>query len=144
MLRKGASPHLIRWIQAWLANRQCWVIIEGAKSNRSILKQGVHQGSILSPPLFLFSIDDLHWGTGDLHVNLFADDVAILAQDSKLHIAEKRLQQGVDAIKHGVRTGRFCSRPKNQSSASSQRTRMNQNGKMVNLFATMPLQNFLG
>ena len=92
------SPHLILCIQAWLANCQSWVTFVGAKSKKTIIKQGVPQGSVQSPLLFLFYVDDLHWGSGDLHVSLFAGDVAIWAQDSKLHIAEKRLQQGLDVV----------------------------------------------
>ena len=57
---------------------------------------GHPRGSIPSPLLFLFHIDEQHWGSGDLHVSPFADDVAIL--NSKLHIAEKRQQQGVDTV----------------------------------------------
>ena len=68
------------------------------KSQKTILKQGILQGSLLSPLLFLFYFDDLHWGSGYQHVSLFAEDVAILVQDSKLHIAEERLQQGLDVV----------------------------------------------
>ena len=133
MLRKGVSPRLIRWIQAWLANRQRWVTLEGAKSKKTILKQGVPQGSVLSPLLFLFYIDDLYWASLDLCVNLFNYDVAILAQGSKLHIAEKRLQQEPDAVTTRVRTGRCCSRSKCHSVASSRRTHMNQNDNLLSI-----------
>ena len=74
------------------------VTFEGAKSKKTVVKQGVPEGPVLSPLLLLFYINDLQWGSGDLHTSLFADDVAICAQDSKLHIAEKRLQQGLDAV----------------------------------------------
>ena len=88
-------PRLVRWIQAWLVNRQFLVTFKGAKSKNTNRKQGVSHGSILSFQLFLFYIDDLHWDSWDLHVSLFADDVVIWAQDSKLHIVEKRLQLGL-------------------------------------------------
>ena len=94
---KGVSPHLIRWIQTRLAKRQSRVTFEGAKSKKTNLKQGVPQSSVQSPLLFIFHIDDLHWGPGDLHVSHFAEDVANITQDSKFHIADKRLQQGQDA-----------------------------------------------
>ena len=98
MFRKGVLPHLIPLILTWLANRQDWVAIEGLRSKKTILKQGVPQGSVISPLLFLFYIDDLHWGPGDLHVSLFADDVAIWALDIILHVAERRLQQVLDVV----------------------------------------------
>ena len=64
MLRKGASSHMIRWIRVWLVNRQRWITFEGAKSKKTILKQGNPEGSLLSLPLLTFSIDDLRWGSG--------------------------------------------------------------------------------
>ena len=98
MLIKGVSLHLIRWIQAWKTNRQKWENFEDAKSMKINRKQVIPLGSVLSPLLFLLYIDDLVWGSGGLHPSHCADDVAILAQDGKLHIAEKRLQQGLDAV----------------------------------------------
>ena len=101
VLRKGISPYLIRWFQAWLANLQSWVTFEGVKSKKNILKQGVPLGSVLSPVpllLLLFYIDDMRWDSRDLHGSVFADDVSIRAQDSKLHIAEKIQQQSLDAV----------------------------------------------
>ena len=71
-LRKDISPQLIRWIQAWLDNRQSWVCFESPKSKKTILKQGVPQGSAMSPLLFLYYIDDLPWGSRDLHVDQMA------------------------------------------------------------------------
>ena len=65
MHRKGVSPHVIRWMQAWLSNRQSLETFEGATSKKTILKQDVPQGSVLSPLLFLF-IDELRSGSGDL------------------------------------------------------------------------------
>ena len=68
------------------------------RSKKTILKQGVPPDSVLLPLLFLFYADDLYWDSGDLHVSLFVDDVAIWAQDSNHHIAERRLQQVLDAV----------------------------------------------
>ena len=68
-----------------LANRKSWVTIQGAKFRKATLKQHVHQGTVLLPLLLLLYIDDLYLGSWDLHNSLFADDMAIWAQDSKLH-----------------------------------------------------------
>ena len=53
--------------------------------------------------LFLFFIDDLRWGSGGLHVTLFADDVAVFVWDSKLHVAEARLQHVLDVMTTCIR-----------------------------------------
>ena len=39
MPKTGVSPHLIRWIMTWQANRQSWVTFQGVKSKKTILKQ---------------------------------------------------------------------------------------------------------
>ena len=67
------------------------------KSEKTILKHGISLGSVLSSLLILLYIADMHCGTGNLHVILFADYVVIWAQDSKLHMAETRLQQALNA-----------------------------------------------
>ena len=97
VLQEGVLTSLIRWTHALVANRQYFGTFEGAMSKMTIQTQSAHQGSVQSPLLFLFCID-LHWGSGDLHVCLFADDVAIWALNSKLHIAERRLQQSLYAV----------------------------------------------
>ena len=95
MLRKDVSPHVIRWIQASLANCQSWVTFKFAKSKKTILKHFVQQGSILSPLLFFFYIDDHYWGSKTYKL---ASLLMIWTQDNKFHMAEKRLQQSLDTV----------------------------------------------
>ena len=98
VLQKGESPNVISWIQTWLANHQTLETVEGVRSKNTILKQDVPQGSVFSPLLLLFFIDDLWWGSVDLHVSLLSDDMAILAQDSKLNVAGTWLQKTLEAV----------------------------------------------
>ena len=76
----------------------CWQHVGGVGSTTTttILKQGFPQGSVLSPLLLLFYIDHLHWHSGDIHIGLFADNLVILAQNSKLNVAEMRLHRHLD------------------------------------------------
>ena len=53
MIRKGIPKTLVRWTQAWLSNRRNWVTIDRVCSKKAIFRQGVHQGAIISPLLFL-------------------------------------------------------------------------------------------
>ena len=115
----------MRWTQAWLANRQSWVAFENAKSKKTI-----HQGTIRSPLLFLFYIDDLHRDSGELHVSHFADDMAIWALDSKFHMTETRQQEGLDAVTTWSKDRKML--PSAQV-ASSRQTRTNLSGNQVSL-----------
>ena len=68
------------------------------KSKTVILKQGVLQGSVLSPLLFLFYINDLPNGIAQSNVSLFADDVAVWSQASGLLQAKQSLQTNLNHI----------------------------------------------
>ena len=54
MQQMGVPTKMLRWVQVWLSNRLTWVTFDGEKSKTVILKQGVPQGSVLSPLLFFF------------------------------------------------------------------------------------------
>ena len=98
MQQMGVPTKMLRWVQAWLSNRLTWVTFDGEKSKTVILKQGVPQGSVLSPLLFLFYINDLPNGIAQSNVSLFADDVAVWIQASGLLQAEQSLQTSLNHI----------------------------------------------
>ena len=59
MQQMGVPTKMIQWVQARLFNRLNWMTFNGEQSKMVILKQGVPQGSVLLPILFLFYINDL-------------------------------------------------------------------------------------
>ena len=54
MLEKGVPLQFLRWIAAFLQNRQGRVLFANALSHSMVVRQGVPQGSVLAPLLFLF------------------------------------------------------------------------------------------
>jgi hypothetical protein len=63
-----------------MSNRQARVHLNRAYSRSSVMHEGVPQGSVLAPLLFLFVIDELPEG---VHSSLFADDSALWVHSPK-------------------------------------------------------------
>ena len=68
-------------------------------STNRTMKQGLPQGSVLSPLLFLFYINGLADLLPTENINaLFADDVGILATAPTISEAEEKAQAAVDVV----------------------------------------------
>ena len=102
LIKKGISVKLLRWIQAWLSNRQAWVSYNGVEAKKKTFKEGLPQGSVLSPILFLVYIDDvlseLEDEVGEVSVSMFADDLAVWSSHRNKAEAARKVQMAVDAI----------------------------------------------
>ena len=59
MLEKGVPRKFLRWIAFFIQNRQGRVLFANYLSRHRTIRQGVPQGSVLAPLLFLFFIDPL-------------------------------------------------------------------------------------
>ena len=99
MLRKGVPPRYVRWLKGFLTNRQARVRLGGKVSRSRLFREGLPQGSVLSPLLFLFVIDGLrqHLPPG-VHISMFADDVALWASHSVKTVAASKVEEGVAAV----------------------------------------------
>ena len=95
----GTPRPTTRWIAAFLRTRTAEVVVNGTKSKRVRMKQGLPQGSVLSPLLFLLFINDINKEIPDnVQSLLFADDASLYTMHTDLNIAQDQLQVAVSAV----------------------------------------------
>ena len=89
----GVSHTMVRWVQVWLSNRLAWVKCDGVRSKARLFQQGLPQGSVLSPLLFLVFVNDLVESLAErVEVSAFADDLAVWHTARTVEEGRERLQ----------------------------------------------------
>ena len=96
----GVSLTMVRWVQEWLKNRLCWVKFDGVRSRSRLFRQGLPQGSVFSPLLFLVYINDLveRLAGGGTQVSAFADDLAVWWTGKSVAEGACRVQEAANVV----------------------------------------------
>ena len=76
--QNGVSGSLLKLFENYLLNRNQRVVLNGFRSDYSIIQSGVPQGSVLGPLLFLIYINDLERNIRS-NVKFFADDTMLFS-----------------------------------------------------------------
>ena len=90
---------MYQWISQYLTNRKARVHVNGTYSRKKTLREGVPQGGVLSPTLFLVLIHDIVRGMPRKVLGaIYADDLALWCSDEHLTTANYRLQQALNIL----------------------------------------------
>ena len=73
----GANDLSLKWFGSYLTGRKQYVRIHGCCSTSKQLLQGVPQGSILEPILFLLFVNDMPLSILDSTIDVYADDTTL-------------------------------------------------------------------
>ena len=95
----GFDSNTLNWFNSYLSDRKQLSIVNGEyKSNLQTLEGCLAQGSILSPELFLYMINDVKKSLKYSQSILFADDTTIYLIGTKIKFMRKKLQYDIDNL----------------------------------------------
>lgn len=92
------SGNTLNWFSSYLLDRKQKVSVNTALSQHETILNGVPQGSILGPLLFLLFINDLPLYTGNVFTDLYADDTTLYCTGNSLAFIQHKLQVALDNL----------------------------------------------
>ena len=96
----GVAGRMFKWIGQYMHKRKAKVQIKQHLSKKRTLRQGIPQGVLLSPTLFLILIRDiLHQMPKNIQGAIYADDFALWCSEEYITTANYRMQQTLQLIR---------------------------------------------
>ena len=97
MENAGFAPRVVDWFRSYLTRFQR-VCMDNTLSNLIPVNNGIAQGTVLGPILFIFYINDIFECTKNVHMSLFADDCVMYLSGNNWSTVHRKIQSDFDAI----------------------------------------------
>jgi hypothetical protein len=109
LVHYGISGNLLKFISAFIHNREQCVVLDNCFSSVTNVLSGVPQGSVLGPVLFLLFINDVtSICIGESKLKLFADDVKLYTSYNVNVTNCGNLQQSIDLLSSWAKSWQLC------------------------------------
>ena len=105
----GATPSSVAWFKSYLFERKQFISLGKTRSKQLTVKQGVLQGSILSPVLFLLFVNDMPLHVQKSTMDIYADDTTLsLSSNWKtLPLLNQSLSQDLSEVERWARENKM-------------------------------------
>ena len=101
MIRYGIRGQMLKWIGQYLTNRRARVQNQRRQSKKRIIKEGVPQGGVLSPTLFVIFMNDImEEQITHIHGALYADDLVLWCSADHLATATVRMREALSKLEN--------------------------------------------
>ena len=103
----GVRGPVLDLLKSYLSNRKQLVYCNNSFSEYKIIKQGVPQGSILGPILFLIYINDIVNSSCNAHFTLYADDTCFTVSDPDINVLHAKLSRELNNVYKWIKVNRL-------------------------------------
>ena len=92
------GEEVLTWVRNYLENREQRVLANGIYSGYQNITQGVPQGSVLGPLLYILYANDLTDVLTNCKIAMYADDTVIYTAEDNFKVSVSNLQKDLDSL----------------------------------------------
>ena len=93
MMDEKVPTKMLKWFKSFLEDRKVCVRFRSEKSKWKRLREGLPQGAVSSPLLFLLYANEWNSFVEGVEYSGFADDICIWASDTNIEEANRKVQR---------------------------------------------------